>query len=355
MIVIGSDHAGFILKTKITEYLSTNDYEYKDFGVYDEKSVDYPDIAEKVALEVSKSRDMKGIIICGTGIGISISANKIKNIRAALCTNTFMAKLSRQHNDSNVLALGGRVTGVDHSFDIVKTWLNTDFLGERHKNRVDKISKLEENKLSSLRIIDHPLIQHKITLLRDKNTHTKEFRELVSEVSMLMGYEVTRNMPLKEIEIETPIGIAKTKIVSGKKLGLVPILRAGFGMLEGMLNLLPMAKVGHIGIYRDPKTLEAINYYCKLPEDSTEREIVLLDPMVATGATASKAISYLKEKGVLNIKLMCLIASSIGLKNISSKHPDVEIYTASVDSELDDNAYIIPGLGDAGDRLYGTK
>ncbi|MEN8906872.1 MAG: uracil phosphoribosyltransferase [Clostridiales bacterium] len=217
------------------------------------------------------------------------------------------------------------------------------------------MSKLEENKLSSLRIIDHPLIQHKITLLRDKNTHTKEFRELVSEVSMLMGYEVTRNMPLKEIEIETPIGIAKTKIVSGKKLGLVPILRAGFGMLEGMLNLLPMAKVGHIGIYRDPKTLEAINYYCKLPEDSTEREIVLLDPMVATGATASKAISYLKEKGVLNIKLMCLIASSIGLKNISSKHPDVEIYTASVDSELDDNAYIIPGLGDAGDRLYGTK
>jgi uracil phosphoribosyltransferase len=274
-----------------------------------------------------------------------------------------MAKLSIQHNNSNILALGERVTGVDHSLDIVDTWLKSEFLGNRHAKRVDKITQIEQSNISvnevismnAVHILDHPLIQHKISLLRDKNTHTKEFRELVSEVSMLMGYEVTRNMPLKEVEIETPMGIAKTKVVSGKKLGFVPILRAGLGMLDGMINLLPMAKVGHIGLYRDPKTLEAVKYYCKLSDDISEREIVLLDPMVATGITATTAINYLKEKGVLNIKLMCLISSKAGINRVISNHPDIEIYTAAVDDELDDNAYIIPGLGDAGDRLYGTK
>ena len=204
-------------------------------------------------------------------------------------------------------------------------------------------------------VFDHPLIQHKISLLRDKNTDTKEFRELVSEISMLMGYEVTRNMPLKEVEIETPIGIARTKVISGKKLGIVPILRAGLGMVDGMLKLLPMAKVGHIGLYRDPETLEPVEYYCKLPVDATEREIVILDPMLATGGSASAAIRFIKEKGVSNIKLMCLIAAPEGIKRINSDHPDVEIYCACVDSKLNDHGYILPGLGDAGDRLFGTK
>ena len=204
-------------------------------------------------------------------------------------------------------------------------------------------------------IFDHPLIQHKISLLRDKNTSTKEFRELVSEIAMLMGYEVTRNMPLKEVEIETPVAVAKTKIISGKKLGIVPILRAGLGMVDGMLNLLPFAKVGHIGLYRDPETLEPVEYYCKLPVDAEEREIVVLDPMLATGGSASAAIRFIKERGVTNIKLMCLIAAKTGIARINRDHPDVEIYCAAVDEKLNDHGYIVPGLGDAGDRLFGTK
>ncbi|MDF2985899.1 MAG: uracil phosphoribosyltransferase [Eubacterium sp.] len=209
--------------------------------------------------------------------------------------------------------------------------------------------------MESVFVFDHPLIQHKISLLRDKNTNTKEFRELVSEIAMLMGYEVTRNMPLKEVEIETPIGIAKTNIISGKKLGIVPILRAGLGMVDGMLRLLPMAKVGHIGLYRDPETLEPVEYYCKLPVDVEEREIVVLDPMLATGGSASAAIQFIKNRGVQNIKLMCLIAAKAGIERIRKDHPDVEIYCAAVDEVLNDHAYIVPGLGDAGDRLFGTK
>ena len=204
-------------------------------------------------------------------------------------------------------------------------------------------------------VFNHPLIQHKISLLRDKNTRVKEFRELVSEVSMLMGYEVTRNMPLKEVEIETPVAMAKTKVISGKKLGIVPILRAGLGMVDGMLNLLPMAKVGHIGLYRDPETLEPVEYYCKLPVDAAEREIVVLDPMLATGGSASAAIRFIKEKGVASIKLMCLLAAKAGIERINKDHPDVEIYCAAVDEKLNDHGYIVPGLGDAGDRLFGTK
>jgi uracil phosphoribosyltransferase len=204
-------------------------------------------------------------------------------------------------------------------------------------------------------VFDHPLIQHKISLLRDKNTSTKEFRELVAEIAMLMGYEVTRSMPLKEVEIETPVAVAKTKIISGKKLGIVPILRAGLGMVDGMLNLLPMAKVGHIGLYRDPETLEPVEYYCKLPMDAEEREIVVLDPMLATGGSASAAIGFIKERGVASIKLMCLIASKQGIARINKDHPDVEIYCAAVDETLNDHGYIVPGLGDAGDRLFGTK
>lgn len=204
-------------------------------------------------------------------------------------------------------------------------------------------------------VVDHPLIQHKISLLRDKNTQTKEFRELVSEISMLMGYEVTRNMPLKEVEIETPVGVARTKVLSGKKMGIVPILRAGLGMVDGMLRLLPMARVGHIGLYRNPDTLEPVKYYCKLPFDVVEREIVVLDPMLATGGSASAAISYLKEKGVTNIKLMCLIASKNGINRVNKDHPDVSIFCAAVDEVLDSHGYILPGLGDAGDRLFGTK
>ncbi|MBN1775013.1 MAG: uracil phosphoribosyltransferase [Clostridiales bacterium] len=208
---------------------------------------------------------------------------------------------------------------------------------------------------SNVFIFDHPLIQHKISLLRDKRTTTKEFRELVGELAMLMAYEVTRDLPLKEVEIETPIAIAKTQVLAGKKLAIVPILRAGLGMVDGMLNLLPMAKVGHIGLYRDPKTLEPVEYYCKLPDDVTEREIVILDPMLATGGSASAAVTFLKERGITQIKFMCLIAAPEGIARLQKDHPDVPIFCAARDPRLNDHAYIVPGLGDAGDRLFGTK
>lgn len=204
-------------------------------------------------------------------------------------------------------------------------------------------------------VFDHPLIQHKISLLRDKNTSSKEFRELASEISMLMGYEVTRDISLKEVEIETPVGTAKTKIISGKKLAFVPILRAGLGMVDGMLSLVPMARVGHIGLYRDPETLEPVEYYCKLPDDIANRDVVVLDPMLATGGSACDAVRFLKKHGAKNIKFVCLIASKEGVRRLSTEHPDVGIYCAAVDEHLNDLGYIVPGLGDAGDRLFGTK
>jgi len=204
-------------------------------------------------------------------------------------------------------------------------------------------------------IFDHPLIQHKISLLRNKNTGSKEFRELVSEVSMLMCYEATRDLPLKEIEIETPIALAKTKVIAGRKLAFVPILRAGIGMLDGVLSMVPAAKVGHIGLYRDPQTLEPVKYYCKLPSDINEREVIVLDPMLATGGSAAAAIKMLKDSGATNLKFMCIIAAPEGLKALTEAHPDVQVYCAALDEKLNDDKYIVPGLGDCGDRIFGTK
>ncbi|MCK9443978.1 MAG: uracil phosphoribosyltransferase [Tissierellaceae bacterium] len=204
-------------------------------------------------------------------------------------------------------------------------------------------------------IFDHPLIKHKLTFIRDKNTGSKEFRELVTEVSLLMGYEVTRDFPLEEIEIETPLAKMKAHVISGKKVGLIPILRAGLGMVDGMLRLIPTARVGHIGLYRDPETLKPVEYYCKLPQDIEDRELIVLDPMLATGGSAVAAIDFLKEKGAKSIRLVCLIAAPEGVKAVEDKHPDVDIYVAALDEKLNEHAYILPGLGDAGDRLFGTK
>jgi uracil phosphoribosyltransferase len=209
--------------------------------------------------------------------------------------------------------------------------------------------------LKNIYVMDHPLIQHKLTLIRDKNTGAKEFRELVKEVSMLMGYEVTRHLPLEDIEIETPVCETTAKIISGRKVGIVPILRAGLGMVDGFLSLLPAAKVGHVGLYRDPETLEPVEYYCKLPTDVNERELIVVDPMLATGGSAKAAIRFIKERGPMNIKLACLIAAPEGIDAVHEEHPDVDIYVAAVDEKLNDHAYIVPGLGDAGDRLFGTK
>ncbi len=204
-------------------------------------------------------------------------------------------------------------------------------------------------------ILDHPLVQHKISLLRSKRTGTKEFRDLVGEIATLMCYEATRDLPTEEVEIETPIAIARTRMLSGRKLAFVPILRAGLGMVDGMLTLVPAAKVGHIGLYRNEKTLEPVEYYCKLPEDIGERDVIVLDPMLATGGSACDAITLIKKRGARSIKFLCLIAAPEGVARLQKTHPDVEIYIAAMDEKLNENGYIVPGLGDAGDRIFGTK
>ena len=209
--------------------------------------------------------------------------------------------------------------------------------------------------MSKVTQVTHPLILHKLAFIRNKNTGSKDFRELVGEVAMLMAYEVTRDLSLEEVEIETPICKAKCKMLSGKKVAIVPILRAGLGMVDGMLRLIPAAKVGHIGLYRDEKTLKPVEYFCKLPQDIEERDVIVTDPMLATGGSAIDAITLLKKKGAKNIKLMCLISAPEGIAAVQKCHPDVDIYVAAIDEKLNEKGYIVPGLGDAGDRLFGTK
>ena len=204
-------------------------------------------------------------------------------------------------------------------------------------------------------VMDHPLIQHKVGLIRKKETGSKEFRELIREIAMYMCYEATRDLKLTDIEIETPICRTTVKELSGKKLAVVPILRAGLGMVEGMLAMIPAAKVGHIGLYRDPETLKPVEYYCKLPADSNEREVFVVDPMLATGGSAVAAIQMLKDKGVKNIRFLCIIAAPEGVEAMKKAHPDVDIYIGALDQHLNEHGYIVPGLGDAGDRIFGTK
>ena len=209
--------------------------------------------------------------------------------------------------------------------------------------------------MGKVMVFDHPLIQHKVSLMRDKNTPVKEFRALAREVAMLMTYEVTRDLPTKEVELETPICPAKVRMLAGKKLAIVPILRAGLGFVDGMLEMIPSAKVGHVGLYRDPKTHEPVEYYCKLPEDIDKRRVIIVDPMLATGGSAIATVDSVKKRGAREISLMFLIAAPEGIEALTAAHPDVDIYIAAKDQGLNENAYIVPGLGDAGDRIFGTK
>ena len=209
--------------------------------------------------------------------------------------------------------------------------------------------------MSKVHVFDHPLIQHKLSVLRDKNTSVKEFREIISEISMLMCYEATRDLPVEEIQVETPVDTATCYQIAGKKLAIVPILRAGLGMVDGMVTLMPNVKVGHIGLFRDPETLEPVKYYFKMPQDISERDVIVVDPMLATGGSAVAAVTFLKEAGARHIKLMDIIAAPEGVDAMQKAHPDVDIYVAALDDHLNDHGYIVPGLGDAGDRIFGTK
>ncbi len=209
--------------------------------------------------------------------------------------------------------------------------------------------------MAQVHVMDHPLILHKLSLMRDRQTGAKEFREAAREIAMLMCYEATRDLPLKEISLETPLAHTRARVITGKKIAFVPVMRTGLGMVEGMLELIPAAKVGHIGLFRDPETMQAVEYYCKLPVDIAERDVIIIDPMIATGASASAAVNSLKERGVRHIKLLCLLMTEQAVELLQREHPDVEIFTAAIDPALDENGFILPGMGDAGDRLFGTR
>lgn len=369
-IALGADHAGFALKEAIKAYLLENGHQTVDCGTTsDNVSTDYPDWGFKTAYAVANEEVDRGILICGTGIGMSMVANKVKGIRATLCHDLYTAQMSRKHNNSNVLVLGSRVTPLDLALEITKIWLTTDFDYGKHEIRIEKINDFQkdcdmEGFLSSCPcetstgktfVVDHPLIQHKLSLLRNKNTSSKDFRDILQEISTLLVFPATKKLLLEKSEIETPIEKTEAHVLFGKKLAVVAVLRAGLGMVDGILRVIPNAKVGHIGLYRDPNTLQPVDYYCKLPENISERDILLVDPMLATGGSAASAADHLKKEGATRIKLLSLLAAPEGIAHFHEKHPDIDIYVAAIDSHLDKNGYIVPGLGDAGDRLFGTK
>ena len=362
-VAIGCDHAGFVLKPVVLDiFRARRDVEVMDYGTFSEERVDYPDFAFKVARAVSNGEADNGVLLCGTGIGMAIAANKMRGVRSAACNDPESARMAKAHNGINVIALGGRVIRPEDVAAVLDAWLATPFEGGRHLQRINRIAREENATLcvdtglgGRTVVFDHPLVQHKIGIIRDKNTSVKEFRELVQEIAGLMVYEITRNLPLTEVEVETPVARTTAFTLEGKKLAVVPVLRAGLGMVDGILQLVPNAKVGHIGLYRDPETLKPVEYYCKLPQDIGERDVFVLDPMLATGGSASAAISLVKKRGGQKVSLVCLIAAPEGIELVHREHPETDIFIASLDSHLNDHGYIVPGLGDAGDRLYGTK
>lgn len=362
-IAIGCDHAGFKLKDVVVNFLEGRQIDFIDMGAFEyNKEDDYTDAAFKVSGAIIDEEANAGILLCGTGFGISIAANKIPGIRAVSCWNIESARMAKAHNDINVIALGGNTVKPENVPEILSAWLDTEFQGGRHLRRLNKIAMAEKSTLTVTHqgggrvvIFNHPLVQHKVSIIRDVNTSSKQFRELLQEIAGLMVYEITRKLPLHEVEIQTPVAKTIGHTLEGRKLAIVPVLRAGLGMVDGILQIVPNAKVGHIGLYRDPTTLEPVEYYCKLPFDIEEREIFILDPMLATGGSSSAAISLIKKRGGKKISLVCLIAAPEGIERVHQDHPEVEIFIAALDSHLNDHGYIVPGLGDAGDRLFGTK
>ena len=362
-IAIGCDHAGYVLKGAVVDYLRTRDIDVLDLGAYDYDASDsYVDPAFRVGGAIADETVDAGILMCGTGYGISIAANKVHGVRAVACSSPENARIAKAHNGINVIALGGRSTKPEEVPEILAAWLDTKFEGGRHLQRLNKIAQAEKASLNvhtqgggKITIFTHPLIQHKVGIIRSKDTSVKQFRELLNEITGLMVYEVTRTLPLTEKEIETPLEKTTVHTIEGRKMAIIPVLRAGLGMVDGILQIVPNVKVGHIGLYRDEKTLQPVEYYCKLPFDIEDRDIFVLDPMLATGGSSSAAIELIKKRGGKRISLVCLIAAPEGIDRVHKDHPDVNIFSASLDKALNSHGYIVPGLGDAGDRLFGTK
>ena len=359
-VAIASDHGGFKCKSAIIEHLKSN-YEVIDFGTYSEDSVDYPDYALKVSTAVSSHTADLGILICGTGIGMSISANKVKGIRAAVVECPEYAKLARTHNDANILCLSGRFMTFDECIECVDMFLTSEFShDERHVRRVEKITKIDNSsKLlynGKVRLVDNPLVRHKLTILRSKDTPTSLFRKTLQEITQLLCYDLTNLIELKEIEIETPLEKTTGYKIDMDNLVIVPILRAGLAFEEPLIDLMPQAKVGHLGMYRDESTKEPVAYFDKMPPNIEKSNVLLVDPMLATGGSINMAIDYLRSKGVSGmIVILILVSAPEGINNVLEHDDNVQIITAAIDRELNDQAYILPGLGDCGDRIFGTE
>ncbi len=362
-ISIGGDHAGYPLKEALKKYLLEHEIDVVDRGTCDEKSVDYPDFGFQVAEDVSRGKSYAGVLVCGTGIGMSICANKVRGVYAALCHDVETARLSRRHNGANVLVLGGRVTNPEEALAILDEWLKAPIEEDRHERRRKKIKDYEalhQNDIEEVGprtvVLKHPLIRDKVARIRDENTSVKDFREYVGEISGLMVYEAMRNLPVTEVFIQTPLARTRGISIAASEVILIPILRAGLGMVDTVLRFVPDAKVGHVGLYRDHETLKPVEYYSKLPDDIGEHTVFVLDPMLATGGSAVAAIDLAKQEGAKpgKIFLISIVSAPEGVAKVREHHPDVFIYTAALDDHLDAHGYIVPGLGDAGDRLFGT-
>lgn len=359
-VAIASDHGGFKCKSAIIDFLKDK-YEVKDFGTYSEESVDYPDYALKVATAVSSGKADRGILICGTGIGMSISANKVKRIRAAVVECPEYAKLARTHNDANVLCLSGRFMSLEECIECVDIFLTTDFsYDERHVRRVNKITQIDTSSQllyeGKVRLVDNPLVRHKLTILRKKDTPTSLFRKTLQEITSLLCYDLTNIVPIDEVEIETPLEKTTGYQIDMENVVIVPILRAGLAFEEPLIDLMPQAKVGHLGMYRDENTKHPVTYFDKMPDDIDKCMVLLVDPMLATGGSINMALDYLRSCGVTDrIVILTLVSAPEGIKNVLKHDDDVYIVTASIDRELNEDAYILPGLGDCGDRIFGTE
>lgn len=352
-IAVASDHAGYELKQGLADFLRQRGEEVLDLGPESNEPTDYPDYARAVAHALKGAKAERGLLVCGSGIGMDMAANRFAGIRAALVRDDQSARLCRSHNDANVICLAARDTGKNEARRFLELFLETSFEGGRHERRV---AKIDGQAAPGVTVFDHPLIGHKLMLLRDENTNSKVFRETIDEIASLMAYEITRDIEFEAKTVRTPLDVEAQGVwVPGHTLGVVPILRAGLGMVHGILNVIPMAAVGHIGLYRDPETLAPVEYYCKLPPNMDQRTLIVVDPMLATAGSASAAIGFIKERGARRVKFMCILAAPEGIERLRSDHPDVGIYAAGVDDHLNDHGYIVPGLGDAGDRLFGTK